>query len=67
MKPKGYNPENHVNQRFGRFTRPKRLDLRFVTWTEGEKLLHEGWTIAKEEDKNNAIGWVWLELLERTK
>lgn len=43
----------------------KRLELRCVTYLEGEKLTREGWTIAKEEDRNRHIGWVYLERLEK--
>ena len=42
----------------------KRLELRFVTYAEGDKLIRETngeWTIAKEEDNNRCIGWVYLE------
>jgi hypothetical protein len=45
--------------------RPKRLELRFVTYAEGDKLVREGWAIAKEEDRNRLIGWVYLERLEK--
>ena len=48
--------------------RPKarRIAVRFVTYTEGDSLVREGWTIAPEEDGNHFIGKVWLELLENT-
>lgn len=42
----------------------KRLDLRFVSYKEAEKLLSTGWTIAKEENTNQVFGMVYLELLE---
>jgi len=45
----------------------KRLELRFVTYTEGDKLIRKTngeWTIAKEENNNRCIGWVYLERLE---
>jgi hypothetical protein len=51
---------------FKRWFRPKgkRVDLRFVNYTEGDKLVREGWTIAPEEDNNRQIGMVYLEKLE---
>ena len=42
----------------------KRLELRCVPYHEAGDLLHEGWTIAREEDRNRRIGWVYLERLE---
>lgn len=47
------------------FIKPKRLDLCFVSYAESDKLIREGWTVAKEEDNNESIGYVWLELLEK--
>lgn len=47
------------------FNKPKRLELRYVTWTEAGRLLHEGWTVAKEEDYNHRLGWIYLERLEK--
>ena len=44
--------------------KPKRLELRFVNYTEGDRLVREGWTIAREEDNNHAFGMVYLERLE---
>lgn len=43
--------------------KPRRLELRLVTYSEAEALLREGWTIAREEDHNGKIGWVYLEKL----
>ncbi len=49
---------------FGR-PKPKRLELRFVPYyPEGDRLVREGWTIAKEEDNNRMYGFVYLERLE---
>lgn len=48
-------------------TKRKRLELRFLSYPEADKLIREtngAWTIAKEEDKNHCIGWVYLERLE---
>jgi hypothetical protein len=44
----------------------KRVELRFVTYSEGDRLikLNEGWKIAKEEDDNHKTGWVYLEKVE---
>ncbi len=42
----------------------KRLDLRCVSWAEGDRMLREGWTLAPEEDQNRVRGMVWLERLE---
>ena len=44
--------------------RPLRVELRFVNYTEGDRLVREGWTIAPEEDHNRQIGMVYLEKLE---
>jgi hypothetical protein len=41
-----------------------RTGLKFVDYSEGDKLVKQGWTIAKEEDRNNIIGMVYLELLQ---
>lgn len=41
-----------------------RVDFRYVDYTTGDKLIKEGWTIAKEEDRNHTIGMVYLELLQ---
>lgn len=46
---------------------PKRLDVAFVSYADAEKLLAsktEHWEIAKEEDENHNVGFVWLERLE---
>lgn len=50
-----------------RFWQPKRkrLELRCVTYFEGDRLIKEGgWTIAPEEDDNRRFGLVYLERLE---
>lgn len=44
--------------------RPKRRDLRFVSYAEVDMLVRKGWTIAREEDGNRALG---MELLEGAK
>jgi len=52
---------------FGR-RRLKRLELRFVSYAAADILIRESpgeWKIAKEEDANPRIGWVYLERLER--
>ena len=46
-------------------TKPKRLELCFVNYTEGDRLIREGWTIAPEEDNNHAFGMVYVERLEK--
>lgn len=43
---------------------PRRLELKFVPYYDAEELLKDGWTLAKEEDNNTVLGWVWLEKLE---
>lgn len=49
----------------GRKPKPKRLELRLVPYyPDGDKLCREGWVIAKEEDHNRMIGFVFLERLE---
>lgn len=40
-----------------------RLELRLVTYLEGDKLVREGWIIAPEEDHNTQFGMVYLERL----
>jgi hypothetical protein len=50
------------------FPRYRRIELAFVHYDSkgrADKLIAEGWTIAKEEDTNGAIGWVYLERRER--
>jgi len=41
-----------------------RVALACVPYSVGDKLVKEGWTIAKEEDNNHVIGIVYLELLK---
>ena len=46
---------------------PKRLELRFLSYTEADRLIREtkgAWTIAPEEDGNRSVGMVYLERLE---
>lgn len=41
-----------------------RAELRFVDYSEGDRLVRTGeWTIAPEEDCNRAFGMVYLERL----
>jgi len=55
------------------FKRYKRLDIKFVSYYEGDKMIkgsvgkHESeqWVLAKEEDHNRCYGWVYLERRER--
>lgn len=55
------------------FKRYRRLDLVFVSYEEGNKLIRgnagkldgEQWRIAKEEDRNGAYNRVYLERRER--
>lgn len=53
-----------IKKMFGIHKR-KRLELRLVPYyPDGDKLCREGWVIAKEEDHNHMIGFVFLELLD---
>lgn len=53
--------------------RYRRLELKFVSYTEGDKMIRETydkpesekWVIAKEEDANKKLGMVYLERKER--
>lgn len=56
------------------FKRYNRLELRFVNWKDGDDLIRQNanttdtskhWVIAKEEDDNKIIGFVFLERKER--
>lgn len=57
------------------FKRYRRLELKFVTYSEGDKLIRanerkaesDQWVLAKEEDTNHVIGMVYLERKERIK
>lgn len=40
-----------------------RKELRLVLWSEANKLIEKGWTIAPEEDNNKLMSKVYLELL----
>ena len=52
-------------QRFvGLRSKPKRLGLQFVLYSQAARMIRNGWTIAPEDDRNRSIGMVWLELLE---
>ena len=44
-----------------------RVGIKFVPYNIADSLTKKGWTLAKEEDKNRVIGWVWIELLEEEK
>ena len=46
-------------------TKPKRLELRLVSWEQADELLKSGWQIAKEEDTNRIQFQVYLERLEK--
>ena len=43
-----------------------RKELKFVSYSDAEELIKNSWTIAKEEDSNHQIGFVYLELLEES-
>jgi hypothetical protein len=51
----------------------RRLELRCVTYAQGDNMIRENagkperhqWTIAKEEDRNIVVGIVYLERRER--
>lgn len=40
-------------------------ELRFVPYLTGGLLINSGWKIAREEDTNEIIGWVWMEKVVR--
>jgi hypothetical protein len=44
--------------------KPARIDLKMVRYDNADAYLERGWKIAKEEDTNRKIGFVWLERLE---
>lgn len=47
--------------------KPKRAELRYLSYLDADKLIREtngAWTIAKEEDTNRCLGWVYLERLQ---
>lgn len=48
-------------------TKPKRLEMRFVNYTEGDRLIREeGWQLAlPEEDSNRILGMVYVERVEK--
>jgi hypothetical protein len=48
---------------FTRLLRRRKVEreVRFVSWEEGDKLLRDGWRLAKEEDRNLQIGMVYVE------
>ena len=60
---------------FKRKSKYRRLELRFVSFQEGDKLIRESagkseseqWHIAKEEDTNRSYGTVYLERRELIK
>lgn len=51
------------------FKRYKRLEIKFVSYAEGDKMIRasvgkpeeEKWVLAKEEDTNKRYGFVYLE------
>ena len=44
--------------------KPKRIELKFVDYREGDRLIREGWSLAPEEDDNKVFGMVFVEKLE---
>lgn len=58
---------------FKLFPRYERLEFTCLNWTEADKLIKENrwkpyeqqWQIAKEEDRNNIYGMVFLERRKR--
>lgn len=57
-------------QRFvGLRSKPKRLELRLLPYGEADAILRDpgmgSWRIAKEEDHNRMIGYVFLERIEQ--
>ncbi len=52
---------------FTRKPKFKRVELRFVPYQIGDMLIKKnvGWRLAKEEDRNKLIGWVFLERVEK--
>lgn len=44
--------------------KPKRIALKLVHYDNANAYLERGWRIAKEEDNNRKLGFVWLERLE---
>lgn len=44
--------------------KPKRLELKLVSYDEADAMLSAGWTIAREEDANHIPCMIWLERLE---
>lgn len=57
---------NKIKSFLGIVKKPKRLELRFVSYHEGDKLVKAGWKIAKEEDHNHVFGMVYVEKLEES-
>jgi|SRR6266550_44382 len=56
-----------VERMVRRWLTPKarRLELRFVSYGEADKLIREGWQLAiPEEDNNHVFGWVFVERRE---
>lgn len=55
------------------FKRYRRIELKFINYYDADLLIKSGegkpeseqWFIAKEEDNNRVIGWVYLERKER--
>lgn len=46
--------------------KPKRLELRFVSYGEGDALIRKGWQLAlPEEDSNKVFGMVYVERVEK--
>lgn len=53
-------------KRFFSPEKPRRLELRLVPYyPDGDQLCREGWVIAKEEDTNRLLGFVYLERLDK--
>jgi hypothetical protein len=52
---------------FKRKPKKVRVYIKFVPYDIANDLIKNGWTLAKEEDRNHCIGWAWVELLQEEK
>ena len=58
-----------IDRKYARAARPKRLELRLLSYEEADAILRDpgmgSWRLAKEEHHNRMIGFVYLERLSK--
>jgi len=62
MNAVGKGMLNFIQKFFDKKHRTKRVEIRYVDYVEGDRLIREGWQLAlPEEDHNRVFGMVYVE------